>query len=169
MEKQIYHITSLKQELRECMKKEIGLMREVLANMHQEEVALIMFDKNGWIRTLQERFPLVQGLSILRLKRDETVKIMMSYIQVNHEEQKIPMEKIFPSSHEDSCEILYLSDQILALVAKMNMQHTKNEVLTKKYDLYAPHVQNTIKEWTRAPFPKGKIKASVATIPQENM
>jgi hypothetical protein len=168
MEKQTHPITSLKQELKECMKKEIGLMREVLANMHQEEVALIMFDKSGWTRTLQERFPLMQDLSSLRLKRDETVKIMMNHFQMHHEEKKIPMEKIFPSNHEDSCEILYLSDQILALVARMNAQNTKNEVLTKKYDLYAPHVQNAFNEWTRDPFPSRKIKTSLATIPQEN-
>lgn len=162
-------IIKLQEELTECMKKEVGLMREVLANMHQEEVSLIMFDKHSWTKTMQDRFLLIQRLSSLRKTRIETTHSMENLLSSPNTGKKMPLEKILPESQSESCEIFYLSDQILALTERMNIQHTKNEVLMKNYEihLHSPsHFHQGIplsKEETK----KAKSKAAVATYPHD--
>lgn len=157
-------ILKLQEELTACMKKEVGLMREVLANMHQEEVSLIMFDRTGWTHTMQDRFPLIQRLSSLRKSRLETTQSMEDILSSG---KKMPLEKILPESQQESCEIFYLSDQILALTERMNIQHTKNESLMKNYELYInspAHFHQGI-PFSRDEGKKPKCKAAVATYP----
>lgn len=146
----------------ECMKKEIYLMRELLANMHQEEIALTMFDRAAWNIAMQERFPLVQKLSHLREKRES----------LSHDTagKKMPGEKIFPFIAQDSCDVIFLSDQMITLIEKMNEQQGKNSALFTRYENIA---------FTPSGLPRGyglmqpalfptKVKATVATIPRNS-
>lgn len=169
MEKQNDQIIKLQEELTSCMKKEIGLMREVLANMHQEEVALIMFDKKSLTLTLQERFPLVQRLSSLRMYRLETTRHIEHLLCPQHTRKKLPIEQILPEHQQESCELIYLTEQIVALVEKMNMQNTKNESLMKNYEIFSnsPAQFHQGIHLHKEEAKKGKSKASVATYPHK--
>ncbi|MGE5195771.1 MAG: hypothetical protein ACM3JI_00395 [Anaerolineae bacterium] len=101
--------------LKMAMQKEIGIMREVLANMHQEELALLMSDKDGWNQVMQQRGSLIERLGILRLERQEAAK---------------KIENLLSSSKKlESCEIFSLRDQLLAIVERMNRQNNRNEML----------------------------------------
>lgn len=162
-------ILKVKEELTECMKKEIRLMREVFANMHQEEIALIMLDRNCWNQTLQDRFSLLQTLSSLRscrLRVTGEIEQMLS----PSTGKKVPLEQILPGLEEEGCEILYLSDQILALIGRMNDQHTKNENLLKNYEIYAnsPALFRNGISLERDVVKPGKCKAAIATYPFEH-
>lgn len=145
----------------ECMQKEIHLMRELLSNMHQEEISLTMLDRSSWNVTMQERFPLIQSLSRLREKRDFiTSKVGDGKI--------IPSEKNFPSNEEERCEILYLSDQIIALIEKMNLQQSKNINLFSRYENFylTPSSFSARPLDAKTPFVPIKYKAAIATIPR---
>ena len=159
-------ILKVKEELTECMKKEIRLMREVFANMHQEELALVMLDRNSWNQTLQDRFSLLQALGSLRSSR----LIMTGEIEkllAPSTGKKVPLEQILPRLEEEGCEILSLSDQILTLIGRMNDQHTKNENLLKNYEIYAnsPALFRNGISMERNGLKPVKCKAAVATFP----
>lgn len=169
MEKQNDKLIKLQEELTSYMKKEIGLMREVLANMHQEEVALVMFDRKSLNQTLQERFPLVQRLSSLRLSRLETTHIIENLLSPSSTRKKLPIEQILPEHQQESCELLYLTEQIVALVERMNVQSTKNESLMKNYEIFSnspAHFRQGIPLHNEE-AKKGNRKASVATYPHK--
>ena len=105
------------EDLQVLLKKEISAMREVLANMHQEELSLMLGDQNTLRLVLDERSKLLAQLSDLRLARIEISK-------------KIKTEGDL-TLH---CEILSLRDQILALVERMNFQNLRNVFLLNQGD-----------------------------------
>lgn len=153
----------IKNLIADNMKREIYLMREVLNNMHQEEKALMIFDRSSWNRTLEERFPLVQKLRFLREDRQMKVE------QIQVKGQKLPIEKLFPTLDEDSCEIMLLSDQLLALVEKTNAQFVKNEMLMKDYLLHFNIRTPSYGEqrWPHQELAKKTVKTSIATYPPQ--
>lgn len=99
------------EKLAEALKNEIELMREVLSNLHQEELALLENDRKKWTAVMEQRSDHVLNLKQIRNER-------MSYA-----------EELLPVFEEGSCEILSKLDQIFALVDRMNLQNCRNEVL----------------------------------------
>ncbi|MBM3207044.1 MAG: flagellar protein FlgN [Chlamydiae bacterium] len=134
MEKKTHTINELKDQITESLKKEIYLMREVLANMQQEEVAITLLDKNSLNKTLQDRFPLIQKLSNLRIDRVETCKNIQNLACKTTDGKFLPIEKIFPIFNEDGLEVDFLSEQVKSLIEKINYQNSKNDLLMRKYE-----------------------------------
>jgi hypothetical protein len=134
MDKKTNIIGELKNQVTESLKTEIFLMREVLANMQQEEIAITLLDKHSLNKTLQDRFPLIEKLSTLRTNRIETCKNIQQLSCKGSDGKILPMEQIFPSITEDGMEVDFLSDQITTLIEKINSQNTKNSLLMEKYD-----------------------------------
>jgi uncharacterized protein YjfI (DUF2170 family) len=119
-------------QLTVSMQKEISIMRELLANMHQEELSLLMCDKEALNLVLQERSLMVQRLSVLRSSRIEATQ---KFKQIALSLQKIvPLseEGFLPCSEEESCELLSLRDQLMALIERMNVQQARNEILAEQ-------------------------------------
>ncbi len=117
------------------MQKEIALMREVLANMHEEEISLRMNDKHVWTKVLCQRAEILRLLSPLREKRIEASKGFKKEVEMDH------------------FEILTMRDQLMALIEKMNQQNATNESLYKGSER-APQLQK---------IPEAKKKSSIAT------
>ena len=156
----------LTNDVTEYMKKEISIMREVLGNMHQEEVALTMLDKNSLHKTLQERFFMVQTLSVLRNAR----MVATEAIKTFHIQSKIKQTSTNNMAYMmelQGCEIDYLSEQMLALIKSMNTQNCKNDTLTKRYELYTnyPGRLTHLMPWQSAEGKIIKSKATIATYP----
>ncbi len=142
--------------LRDNLEKEIRLTRELLSNMHQEEVSLMLHDQGTLNQVLQQRHPMLERLSFLRLERLETTQ-KIEKIAANGD--KAPsLEEILPLGEEISTEILSLSDQLMALTERMNRQHTQNQRLTKQGDV------SRYSQPMPAAESRPKRKASVATI-----
>lgn len=161
MKSQNVESAQIKKTIVENMKREISLMREVLSNMHQEEKALMIFDRARWNQTLQDRFPLVQTLSQLREER----RVKIEQIKTG---QNMPIEKLLPTADEDSCQIMNLSDQLLTLIEKTNLQFMKNERLMKDYLLHEG--SRTYPLYMEDPYrqvQKKNVKATIATYPLE--
>jgi hypothetical protein len=99
--------------LQTSLKQEIGAMREMLANMHQEELSLIAKDRNAWTQVMLERVTILSKLSELRQIRFEATHALesLSVADLN--------------AFQEDCEILTMRDQLTALIEKMNQLHLR--------------------------------------------
>jgi uncharacterized protein with von Willebrand factor type A (vWA) domain len=141
--------------LRDDLQQEIHLTRELLSNMHQEEVSLMLHDTGSLNQILQQRAQMLEKLSSIRLHRLEITERIEKIASVNHKNPSL--DEVLPPSEEISTEILSLSDQLMALNERMNRQHSQNQRLTEYGDHshYAP-LQSSSQT-------RPKRKASVAT------
>jgi hypothetical protein len=133
------------ENLQSSMKQEIGAMREMLANMHQEELCLIAHDQKAWTQVMMDRVSLLARLSELRSERLQCAK---------------KLENLQDLAELD-CEILSMRDQLASLVEKMNQQ--QHRIQTLETHKGAPSTQyQEIK-------PKEEIKkrGAIATYPKE--
>ncbi len=141
--------------LRDDLQKEIHLTRELLSNMHQEEVSLMLHDSGSLNVILQQRSHLVERLSFLRSHRLETTEKIEKIVCKTHQHPTI--DEILPPHEEISSEILSLSDQLMALTERMNRQQNQNQRLAEHGDSPRyPHFQPMND-------PRPKKKASVTT------
>ncbi len=145
---------TLHNALRDSLEREIRLTRELLSNMHQEEVSLMLHDAGSLNQILQMRSPMLETLSALRLNRQKTTEKIRK--MASNEDQTASLDEILPPDEAISLEILSLSDQLMALTERMSRQHTHNQRLTDHLSLTGnaqPSAQN-----------RPKRKASIATI-----
>ena len=149
------HWQALHISLRDDLQKEIHLTRELLSNMHQEEVSLMLHDPGSLNQILQQRSQMLETLSSLRLHRQETTEKIEKIASTCHKNPSL--DEILPPNEEISTEILCLSDQLMALTERMNRQHSQNQRLAEHPDHshYAP--------LQPSPQTRPKRKASVAT------
>lgn len=109
--------------LNDALKIEIELMRELLSNLHQEELALLENDKHRWAAVMGERSDHVLNLKEIRRKRiqatEELAKLSAS----------LGKKEILPLHEEASCEILSKLDQVFALLERINLQNCRNDAL----------------------------------------
>lgn len=142
--------------LRDNLEREIRLTRELLSNMHQEEVSLMLHDQGTLNQVLQQRYFMLEKLSFLRLERVETTRKIE---KIAAKGNKLPtLEEILPPGEEISTEILSLSDQLMALTERMNRQHTQNQRLASQKEGIRPVPMQASQD------ARPKRKASVATI-----
>jgi hypothetical protein len=134
-------------QLQQSMKREIETMREILANMHEEEMSLIRKDKHSWSLVMQKRTQLLAQLNDVRKVRLEATQKLESIAGDS-------LEKSLPATDENSCETLFLRDQMLALIDRLNLQNSCNEAL---FYIFNANLQPV-------PVP-AKAKTSIATIP----
>ncbi|HSW86828.1 MAG TPA: hypothetical protein VLG49_04940 [Rhabdochlamydiaceae bacterium] len=150
-------------QLKISMQKEIGIMREILGNMHQEELSLLLNDKGSWNHVMQERSQLIERLSYLRAERLEATKKIEDMVDIKDKTKEIPLESILPTQDENSCEILSLRDQLMALMERINFQGCRNEILFHQVE-HQPDIPYNPQYNQNQPAPaKSKKKASIAT------
>lgn len=153
--------TDAHDKLKICMQKEVSMMREILANMHREEHSLLMSDRNFWTQVMQERSELIERLCYLRVERLDLTKSIEKMVCLSDKTTHATLEQILPTEDENSCEILSLRDQMLALMERMNFQNCRNEILFEQFEHGIEH------PFYYQPIPaeiqKPKRKASIAT------
>jgi hypothetical protein len=148
--------TELHTELQNLLKKEIDAMRELLGNLHQEEILIIQKDMSYWNQLMEERGLLIHKLSSLREDRLSTTETLESRSHFGH--SNVSLEELLPPDNENSWELLALRDQMFALLDRMNLQCSRNEMLTQlARHQPAPQFQ-----------PEKKAKISIATLPPED-
>lgn len=145
---------TLHTHLRDDLQKEVHLTRELLSNMHQEEISLMLND-GGSLHLLQEQqHYLFERLSAVRQHRQE---VMVEIEKMVPGQNAPSLDQILPPTEVISTEILSLRDQLMALTERMNRQHTQNQRVTA-----------TGSSYVRAHFApmnesRAKRKVSVAT------
>lgn len=113
------------------MQKEISLMREILANLHEEELSLLANDKIGWARAMQMRSDMVVELCLLRKERNLILQQLEELTRKQLKQKGIPLslDDLLPIKEANSSEIRSLFDQMIALIERMNMQNARNDRL----------------------------------------
>ena len=91
---------TLHDALRDVLQKEIHLTRELLSNMHQEEVSLMLHDGGSLNLIMQQRSYLLEKLSYLRLYRIETTQKIEKIVGKAH--QQPSLDEILPPNEEIS-------------------------------------------------------------------
>jgi len=148
--------TDLHTQLQGLMKREIDTMRELLGNLHQEEILILQKDMSYWNQLMEERAHLIGQLSDVRQNRISTTASLESMAAPS--QPNIPLEELVPYDNENSWELLALRDQMFALVDRMNLQCSRNEMLTQLAK-HQPALQQ---------LPEKKAKISIATLPPED-
>ncbi len=148
-------------KLKVSLQKEIHIMREILANMHQEELSLMLHDKSGWNRVMEERALMVKRLGGLRTDRMQATLALQSLAGSDKKKEEPKLEQLLAQDEASCCEILSLRDQLTALTERMNSQNTRNQNLYHQVQYRlgpppAPHPQ-------RVPQ-AAKRKISVTTL-----
>ena len=109
-------------QLKDSMQREIGIMREVLANMLQEELSIQLNDEGGLDQILSERSLMIERLGTLRQARLQATK-KLEELGATQNGGKLLADDV------NNCEILSLSEQIMALTERMNAQNCRNNLL----------------------------------------
>jgi hypothetical protein len=153
-------------DLRLSMQKEVNLMRDLLTNLHQEELSLLMHDRSSWNQIMEERSKIVQNLSSWRTMRMEAIHKLSRLFLEKKAQKDSSLEELLPSQDENSCEILSLRDQMITLMERMNTQNSRNQTLyqqvEKKLDLPPETLQPQ-----PAYAPQKKKRSSVITYYKE--
>lgn len=156
------------EQLKDSLQKEVALMREMLANFHQEEFSLLMNEKEKWATVMEERSDMVVTLANLRRARIEATKILQDLAKDKLKKPQISYKELFAQEDIVGGEILSLLDQILALVQKLNLQNCRNDFLFYE-------VKNAHELPLHCPYPPPapamqakRKKTTVATYPSQS-
>lgn len=117
--------TQLHDEIKASLQKEVYLMRELLANLHQE-----VLDKEHSTQIMQQRQSLLERLNQARELRLAATQKLEILIDPSNKELKL--EQIMPLDDEQTTEVLSLNDQLGALTKKMNQQNMDNQSSLKQ-------------------------------------
>lgn len=115
----------LHDEIKVNLQKEVYLMRELLANLHQE-----ILDKEHSIQIMQQRQSLLERLNQARELRLMATQKLETLIDPSNKDLKL--EQIMPLDDEQTTEVLSLNDQLGALTKKMNQQNMDNQSSLKQ-------------------------------------
>lgn len=105
------------------LEKEIHLMREILASLHQEELALLESDFQRFSKIMKERSDYILQLKDQRQKRMNSTTLLT---KIAVEQQRL---EILPPEEESSCDVLTKLDQLIALSERINLQNCRNDAL----------------------------------------
>lgn len=113
------------------MKREVSFMREVLSSMQREQMALMENNTEAVSLILQERESLMANVEKVRQDRLNAVQSLALHLKAQGEvrSSEITLTALLENFGVDSCEILALRDQLLALLEKMNEQNARNNHL----------------------------------------
>lgn len=100
-----------------ALQTEISLLREILANLREEEEALLKGKKREWRKVIQQRSQFVLQLFFLRKQREEMAGELK------------PSNNPKDESFEELVEVSSQIDQFIALIDRINLQNCRNETL----------------------------------------
>ncbi len=110
-------------ELNTLLEKEIYLMREILASLHQEELALLQSNFRRFNQIMSERSDFVMKIG---KQRQERVNSTASLTKIAIQQKRVG---ILPPEEASSCDVLTKLDQLIALSERINLQNCRNNAL----------------------------------------
>lgn len=109
----------------------VKVLRELLANMEEEQHALLIQDAGAFQMIMNRRAPLISSMQTCRhtmiSEIDDMVKKHSVLIVTDSEHEKLV--NLAQLAGEDNVELLTLRDQVLALMEKMEKQNLSNNSL----------------------------------------
>lgn len=126
----------IRKNLKEVMSREIQLMRELLSNLNHEQEAHLNNAPEMLRAVLREREPITETLAEARQTRIDLIYELADLGSKDVEEDgEINEEKslavVMEYAGEESCEILLLRDQMLALLEQLRTISARNNYLVQ--------------------------------------
>ncbi|NGX45252.1 MAG: hypothetical protein K940chlam2_00397 [Chlamydiae bacterium] len=152
-----------KENLKKTLQLEISLMRELLSNLHEEELALMSSNRQDWDQVMKRRSDMVLNLQELRIQRRVATGEVLDR---GESPLDVPLEQLIDPDDEDSCELTSLLDQLLALIERLNLQNCRNDQLfdqtkyLEKPPLYCSYPHPNFQPMTARRRPYVKTKTS---------
>ena len=115
-----------KENLKNTLQMEISVMRELLSNLREEELALMNSNLSDWELVMARRSDMVINLQDLRNQRRVAT---CAVLDKDQSPLDIPLEQLISPDDEYSCELTSLLDQLLALIERLNLQNCRNDQL----------------------------------------
>ena len=150
-------INGLQELIAKLMTREVILSREILANMRQEEDALLSHDDSALRQIMSKRDAPLQELMSVREDRIDSVKELVHMIHHLKVGQKNPRQLIKEKNEQiaslldgpgdEGCEVLILRDQLIALIEKMNLQNSSNIQLSNHHHEHAKAINEHLDSW----------------------
>lgn len=122
-------ITRAYDQIRAFMQQEVAMMREILANLHEEELSLLAGDQAGWAKAMQHRSDMIIELGTLRASRHNAIKQLEELTSQRLKRKHVTIDDLLPVQDTNSSEIRSLLDQVIALVDRLNLQNSRNDYL----------------------------------------
>lgn len=138
-------LQSQEDELMVFMTQEIAVLREILANLQTEQYSLLQNDEKGVKAAMDIRAPLLKTMHHWRVKMIKSIKHLAEILRIDlKKSEDLTLQDwlslIVDIIGHDQCEILYLRDQILALVDRIDKINNRNHFLLelKHHEGYEP-------------------------------
>lgn len=143
-------------QLRDSMQKEVAVLRELLANLFQEEIFLSQKDPKGIFLIQEDRAHLLKSLSALRKERLTLTKKIQTLLLKGRSGKKLDLEHLLPPGNENTSQVISLREQMRALFEKMHDQKERNLFL---------HRQRAYPQ--ECPCQQTKKKSAIATFEEK--
>lgn len=121
----------MQQQLTSIMKKEVSVMREVLANMHQEETHLLNQDSQSKDSLIGARSSLFERLGQLKTERLDVIRQLSDLLPFSKKNN--PLDHLAIIDDEGYSEIQLLQGQFSALAERTRFQNQRNQLLEKRH------------------------------------
>lgn len=117
--------------LKNSMASLVNILRELLANMEEEQQAILVQNEHAFEVIMNKRSSLISSMHISQKTMVEEIdQLKIANLQlVETETEQDKLLNLAQLIGEDNVEILTLRDQILALTQKMERQNISNHVL----------------------------------------
>ena len=173
------YLKGIKESLKSIMDAEIGIMREVLGSMLDEQEAILHNNTEALKKVLSERESCVFRMSEAREQRMEIVKELSKALGGEESRdgqmgKQVDLENLLNQADSDSLEILSLRDQILALIERMNTQNGRNSYLLENRVAFHKELMRRLQPEEKNPtydvqgdYRKKQKMAAVAIINRE--
>ena len=113
------------EDLKQAMQQEVDMMREILANLIEEENVLLLEDKLSWIHLMQERFCMIRQVKGFRENRNKATDELLILAKESS------LKKILEREEDLLLSIPLLLDQLMLLTDKINTQLKRNQVFSE--------------------------------------
>lgn len=146
--------SEIHQQLQDSLQKEIELVREILGNLHQEELSLLVNDRGTVSQVLQERASLSQRLINEQALRKQATERLQAVTFPHESLPSIPLEQLLQQKEVVNHETLFLHGQAVALYQRMQLQDNRNALLSslaerspnREHSFYGLPVQRVVKK-----------------------
>lgn len=156
-------------ELKTSMESLVQVLRELLANMQEEQQALVVQDANAFASIMYNRSPLIEKMQCHRALMVEEIDKLKEQnphpIEIETEKDRLIHLALLAG--EENVEILLLRDQILALTEQTDKQNNRNNFLLDN-QLSEASLENPTEKYSHFYKPvKRRMQPKKSTQPQQ--
>lgn len=130
-------VADVQEEVTLLLKREVVLMREILSSLYEEEKALLEKNPKALQEVMLDRDKPLQDLKEIRAEISEKMRdLILSIFPKGKILKETNLIEFLEDHGFETCEIMLLADQIVALIEKMNIQTISIDHLMQESHLH---------------------------------